>query len=164
MNRQRKAMIDRLEQSGKEFVWYFSQLSDADIHAAPAPNEWSLHQAAAHVRDTEQHVFLARLERMLKEEHPAVQNFDQDGYWKTHPYAAGESLKQIIADFQKSRRKLVRLLRNAPDAAWKNWAQHSAYGKISLDWLAMHCYHHTLEHIAQIGYAREKSVLKNLNG
>ena len=163
MNRQRQALLDRLEASGEEFAWYLSHLSTEDVHAAPAPNEWSLHQAAAHVRDCEDHVFLRRIELVLYAEHPAVQNFDQDEYWKTHPYASSEALKDIVADFRKARRKMLKLLRNAPESAWKNWAHHSAYGRISLEWLVLHCYHHTLEHIAQMGYAREKGLLKKLN-
>lgn len=164
MNRQRKALVDRLEESAKEYVAYLSQIPDDELRAVPAPNEWSIHQVAAHMRDTEQHVFLVRLQRMLKEEHPAVANFDQDEWWKQNPYQADEPIKKIISDFRAARRKFVALLRKTGDKDWKNWARHSAYGKISLDWLAMHCYHHTLEHVAQMGYAREKGILKELNG
>ncbi len=164
MNRQCKALVDRLEASGKEFVSYLSQLSDEDLRAAPAPNEWTIHQVVAHMRDVEQHAFLVRVQRITKEEHPAVQNFDQDEWWNQSHYSPSEPLKKIIADFRSSRRKMVALLRKTSDKDWKNWAVHSAYGKISLEWVAMHCYHHTLEHIAQMGYAREKGILKNLNG
>ena len=164
MNRQRKALLDRLEQSGKEYVEYLSQLSDEDVYAKSAPTEWDIHQVAAHMRDAERHVFLFRVERVLAEEHPAFQNFDQGEWWTRHPYSSNEPLKNIVADFRAARRKLVRLLRAAPDKAWKNWGNHSAYGQITLDWIALHCYHHTLEHIVPIGAAREKRLLKELNG
>jgi hypothetical protein len=108
-------------------------------------------------------VFLVRIQRVMTEEHPAVQNFDQDEFWKTNPYSAKEPIKKIITDFRAARRKMVTLLRQASDKDWKNWALHSAQGKISLEFIAMHCYHHTLEHIAQMGYAREKDMLKALN-
>ncbi|MBI5035330.1 MAG: DinB family protein [Chloroflexi bacterium] len=163
MNRQRQALIDRLETSGKEYADYLSQVAAADLYSTSSPTEWSIHQVAAHVRDTEQHAFLIRVQRITKEEHPAVLNFDQDEYWKTNPYSASEPIKKIIADFRTARRKMVQLLRKATDKDWKNWAQHSAYGKISLDYITMHCYHHTLEHIAQMGYARENDLLKSLN-
>ena len=164
MNRQRKALLDRLEQSGKEYIGYLSQLSAEELHAQSSPTEWSIHQVAAHMRDTEQQVFLLRVERTLAEEHPAFQNFDQDTWWTSHPYAPDEPLKKIVADFRAARGKLVRLLRAVPAKAWKNWGVHSAYGKVTLDWVALHCYHHTLEHIVQIGDAREKSLLQELNG
>ena len=163
MNRQRKALVNRLETSGKDFVDYLSELSADELYSKSAPTEWSLHQCAAHVRDTEQNAFVVRVERITKEEHPSVLDFDQDEWWKTHPYVPDEPIKKIIVDFRATRRKMIRLLRKATDEDWGNWARHSAYGKITLDWLAMHSYHHTLEHIAQMGYAREKDVLKKLN-
>jgi hypothetical protein len=162
MNHKQKTLIDRLEASGKDFAQYLAQLSDAELFASSAPTEWTIHQAAAHMRDTEQCVFLARVERIMREPHPAVQNFDQGEHWKTHPYSANEPIKKIIADFRAARRKLIARLRKASNQDWANWAAHSAYGKISLEWLAMHDYHHTLEHVAQIGYAREKQVLAEL--
>jgi DNA phosphorothioation-dependent restriction protein DptG len=162
MNRQRAAWIDRLEQSGKDYLRYVSQLSEADLHRAPAPGEWTMHQVVAHVRDTERQVFLARVQRIMNEEHPAVQNFDQDQWNKDH-YDPNEPFKEIVADFRAARRQLVALLRKTKNADWDNWAIHSAYGKISLDWLVRHDYHHTLEHIAQMGYLAEKSVLEELN-
>jgi uncharacterized damage-inducible protein DinB len=163
MNRQRQQLVKRLEQSGAEYITYLSQLSADEVTAKPSPADWSIHQVAAHMRDTEQMAFLVRAERFLKETQPTFANFDQDEYWRNHPYSPDEPLKKIIADFRTLRRKLVRLLRRAPDKVWQNYGMHSAYGKVSLDWVAMHCYHHTLEHIAQIGYAREKELLKELN-
>lgn len=163
MNRQRQWLVKRLEQSGAEYIAYLSQLSADELNAKPSPTDWSLHQVAVHMRDTEQLAFVVRAERLLKETQPTFANFDQDEYWRTHPYSPDEPLKKIIADFRTMRRKLVRLLRNAPAKAWRNYGIHSAYGKVSLDWVAMHCYHHTLEHIAQMGYTREKELLKELN-
>jgi len=158
MNRTRQALIDRLETSGKEFVAYLAQLSEEEIRAVSSPTEWSIHQVIAHMRDTEQHVFLARTQRILKEAHPTVAAFDQNAWHRDH-YAPNEPLKNIVREFRAARRKVIALLRKTTDADWANWATHPEYKRISLDWLTMHNYHHTLEHIAQIGYAREKRVL-----
>jgi hypothetical protein len=162
MNRKRAALIARLEQSGKDYTWYLAHLAQDEINLPPAPNEWSIHQVVAHVRDTEQHVFLRRTERIINEEHPTVQSFDQEAWNRDH-YSPNESFQKIVADFRAARRKLIRLLRATSEKDWKNWALHPAYGKISLGWLTLHNYHHTMEHIAQIGYLREKALLKELN-
>ena len=162
MNRQRAVWIDRLEQSGKDYLRYVSQLAEAENHRAAAPGEWTIHQVVAHVRDTEQRVFLARAQRIMAESHPAVQNFDQDEWNKDH-YDPNEPFKSIVADFRAARRKLVALLRKTKNADWDNWAMHSEYGRISLDWLVMHTYHHTMEHVAQMGYLAEKTILEALN-
>ncbi|MBI5305040.1 MAG: DinB family protein [Chloroflexi bacterium] len=158
MNRARKALMDRLETSGNEFVAYLAQLSEEDIRAVPAPTEWSIHQVVAHMRDTEQHVFLARTIRITQEAHPTVASFDQNAWQREH-YSPDEPIKNIVREFRAARRKLVALLRKTTEKDWANWAGHPEYKKISLDWITMHNYHHTLEHVAQIGYAREKAVL-----
>ncbi len=162
MNRKRQALIDGLEQSGKEFTQCLAQFSEAELHAVPAPNAWTIHQVAAHMRDVERYAFLVRAERIRKEEHPTVPNFDQEAWDREH-YSVREPVKTISAEFRTARRKLVRQLRQATDADWDNWAVHSTLGKISLDWIASHCYYHTLEHIAQMGYAHEKTILQKLN-
>ena len=163
MNRVRKAWIDRLEQSGKDYLRYISQLSHDEIYNVPAPGEWSMHQVLAHVRDTERYVFLERTQRILKELHPAVENFDQEAWNRDH-YDPNEPFKKIASEFKALRRKLVSLLRKSKDKDWENWAVHPEYHKINLDWLMMHNYHHTLEHTSQIGYLGEKELLKSLNG
>lgn len=162
MNRKRATLIDRLESSGKDYLRYLRQLSDAEIHNSPAQNEWSIHQVATHMRDTEQHVFLLRTQRILSEVHPAVQSFDQEA-WNREHYAPSEPLKKIVAEFRAARRKLVRLLHQTSGKDWANWATHPEYGKISLDWLALHNYSHTLQHLAQIVEMQEKSVLQELS-
>ena len=163
MNRKRTAWVNRLEQSGKDYLGYLSQLTEEQIHDVPAPGEWSIHQVIAHVRDTERYVFLERVQRILTETHPAVENFDQDAWNKDH-YDPNEPLKRIVADFRSLRRKLISLLRKSKDKDWENWAMHSEYHKITIDWLVMHDYHHTLEHTVQMGYLNEKVLLKYLNG
>ena len=162
MNRERQALIDRLEQSGKDYLGNLLRVDDSAIYSASTPSDWTIHQIAAHMRDTDKQVILYRLDRILNETHPAVTNFDQEA-WNREHYSTDEPISQIIAEFRSTRRKIIRLYHQAPIAAWNNWAVHSQYGKISLDWLAMHCYHHTLEHIAQLGYAREKVLLRELN-
>lgn len=162
MNRQHAALIDRLDASGRDLVWYLGKLSEQEIHAVPAPNEWSIHQVMAHLRDTEQQVFLFRAQRILSEDHPAVPNFDQEAWHRDH-YSASEPLKKILSDYRAARRKLVGLLRRTRDKDWTRWAMHPEYRKISLDWLVTHDYNHTMEHLAQIGSVHEKSLLKQLN-
>jgi uncharacterized damage-inducible protein DinB len=162
MNRKRAALIDCLEASGKDLLAYLALLSDDEIHTPPAPNEWTIHQVAAHLRDTEQQVFLLRTQRMVKEAHPAVQGFDQE-VWNREHYSPGEPLKKITAEFRAARRRLIRLLRQTSDKDWANWATHPEFGKISLDWLTMRNYSHTLDHLVQIVRVRERAMLRELN-
>lgn len=164
MNRQHAKLIERIEESGKDLVSYLARLPEEDIQRVPAPNEWSIHAVLAHLRDTEQHVFLKRTKRILgATEPPNVENFDQD-QWNREHYSPEEPRKKIVAEFHAARHGLLRLLRKTTDKDWSRWAVHPEYGKISIEWLATHNYSHTLEHLHQLLELREKELLKELNG
>ncbi len=163
MNRQHRQLIERIEASGKEFLDYVSQLPAEELHRIPAPGEWSMHGVIAHVRDTEEHVFLKRIQRILQASEPvSVENFDQVEWNFTH-YSPDEPLQKIVADLKKARRKFVRALEKTPDKEWSRYALHPEYGKISVEWLALHDYSHTLEHLHQMLELRERALLQELN-
>ncbi len=163
MNRQHTKLIERIEASGKEFLDYVSPLPAEEIHRAPVPGEWSIHAVVAHLRDTEEHVFLKRIERILREpEPPAVENFDQVEWNRAH-YSPDEPFKEIMAELRQARRKFIRALEKIPDKEWSRYAHHPEYGKISIEWLALHDYVHTLDHLHQILELRERAILKELN-
>lgn len=162
MNLKRAGLIDRLEKSGEDYLWNLGQLTEDEVRTPPAPNEWSIHQVAAHMRDTGQRVFVYRAQRLVKEEHPTVPSFDQAAWYREH-YTPDEPLKKIVAEYRLAHRKFIRILRDASEEDWQNWAVHPDLGKISLEWLTLHNYHHTLEHLVQIGGLAEKAVLKKMN-
>lgn len=163
MNRQRAALVDRIESSGQDFLWNLEQLSDNLMDKRVRRGEWTVHQIAAHVRDVEQQVFLRRTQLIVRDERPKVENFDQER-WNAEHYDPREPLRKIFGEFRLARRKWIRLLRGASKRDWSNWAVHPDYGRISLDWLALHGYNHTVEHIAQVGQLREQVALQELNG
>ncbi len=162
MDQQRTDLIDRLESSGREYIWHLDRLQRLGAPDPSPPGEWSVHRIAAHMRDTEWQVFFLRAERLFNEEQPLVENFDQEAWDRAH-YDANEPLDKVKAEFKAARKKFVRLLREASMREWDNWALHPEYGKISLDWLLEHGYYHTLEHITQIGKLREHALLQKLN-
>ncbi len=122
-----------------------------------------MHAILAHLRDTEENVFLKRLQRIVKEpEPPQVENFDQEA-WNREHYSPQEPIKRILADWRKARSKFVNLLSKLPDKEWMHYAIHPEYGKISVEWLAVHDYAHTLEHLHQLLEQRESEILGELN-
>lgn len=163
MNRYHRTLLDRLEANGKDFLDHLARLSEEEIHRVPAPNEWSIHAVVAHLRDTEQHVFLERAQHILSAKSPpVVENFDQDE-WNREHHSPAEPRKQIVAELRAARRKFLKLLRGTRDRDWARYAVHPQYGKISLEWLVTHDYSHTLEHLHQLLELREAHLLKALN-
>ena len=164
MNRQHRLLLERIEESGKELLAYVSRLPEEELYNSRGGTEWTIHAILAHLRDTEQQVFLRRTSRILSQETPPeVEDFDQEEWNKEH-YSPQEPVKKILADWRKARRKLLGLLSATSDKEWTRYAIHPYFGKISLDWLATHDYSHTLDHLHQLLEMREREILKELNG
>ena len=164
MNKQHTLLLNRLQDSAQQVADAVKKLSAEQLNRIPQEGEWSLHHALAHVRDTDVHVFLYRTARILKEKTPpAVASFHQEEYSKQH-YSADEPLENIVKEFVSARRKLVKLLRGTTDRDWNRYAVHPEYGNISIEYIALHTYNHTLEHLQQLLDAQEANELNAANG
>jgi hypothetical protein len=164
MKKQHTALIARLEASAGEVAAAITHVTPAQIQRVPRPGEWSLHQAIAHLRDTEVQVFAYRAARILQENAPpVVASFNQEEWMRDH-YTPDEPLQKILAEFRAARRKLVKLLRGTTDKDWTRYAIHPEYGRISIEYIALHAYNHTLEHLQQLLDAQEENLLNAANG
>ncbi len=164
MNKQHAQLLERLQDSAAQVADAVKKLSAEQINRVPKQGEWSLHQALAHLRDTDARVFLYRTARILQEpEPPVVASFNQEEYSREH-YSSSEPIEHIVKEFVTARRKLVKLLRGTRDADWKKFAVHPEYGNISIEYIALHSYNHTLDHLQQLLDAQEANVLRAANG
>lgn len=164
MNKQHTQLIDRLEASARELADALAQLPADQIARIPKEGEWSLHMVMSHVRDTEVRVFAPRVAVILKNDAPpAVEPFGQEEWMQKH-YAPGEPLKGMVTEFRAARRRLVKLLHATRDSDWKRYAIHPDYGNISIEYIALHTYAHTLEHLQQFMNVREANILNAANG
>jgi hypothetical protein len=163
MNKQHTVLLDRLEDSANQVADAVKQLSAERLNHIPKEGEWSLHEALAHLRDTDVQVFLYRVGRILKEqESPKVASFDQPEWSREH-YSRDEPVEQIVSEFRTARRKLVKLLRGTTDKDWARYAVHPEYGVIPIEYIALHAYNHTLEHLQQLLDAQEGNLLDAAN-
>jgi hypothetical protein len=163
MNKQHTQLLERLEDSASQVAEAAKKLSDEELQRIPKQGEWSLHMALAHLRDTEVEVYLYRIGRVLKEkEAPSVGSFDQEK-WSAAHYSPKEPIADILREFRTGRRKLLNLLRQTTDKDWARYVIHPEYGKLSLEYMAMHTYNHTLEHLRQLLDVIEADELKKAN-
>ncbi len=163
MNKQHTLLLDRLEDSAEQVVAAAKKLTPQQLSRIPKEGEWSLHQALSHLRDTDVQVFLYRAQRILKEqEPPKVASFNQEE-WNDAHYSAKEPIANILGEFRTARRKLVKLLRNTSDRDWTRHAIHPEYGNIPLEYITLHTYNHTLEHLQQLLDAQEATILNAAN-
>lgn len=164
MKKHHTDLIARLEASAGEVAAAITHVTPAQLQRVSRPGEWSLHQAISHLRDTEVQVFAYRAARILRENAPpVVASFSQEDWMREH-YTNDEPIEKTIAEFRAARRKLVRLLKNTTDKDWTRYAIHPEYGRISIEYIALHAYNHTLEHLQQLLDAQEENLLNAANG
>lgn len=119
--------------------------------ANEAPGEWSPRQVAHHLADSET-TSAIRLRRLLVEDDPLVQGYDQDAFAATLHYDRDPAVS--LALFRAVRASNAELLARMTDADWERAGTHSASGPYTVTtWLEIYGVH-AEEHADQIRRAR----------
>lgn len=118
------------------------------LHWKPAPGRWSISEVLAHLSDVET-VFRTRAERMLEEDVPALESYDQNAADAAGTYSRGDA-REHLKTFCHERDRTLSALRYVPVEAASRLAQHSELGRITLENLLSEWAWHDLGHIRQI--------------
>lgn len=141
---QRKALIDQYMDGYNVVV---TALEGADLDAREAPGEWSPRQVIHHLADSEM-TSAIRLRRVLVEDRPLVQGYDQDAFAAILFY--DRPIDASLAAFKAARDSCAELLTRLSDAQWQRGGEHSDSGRYTLDdWLEIYGVH-AHEHADQI--------------
>lgn len=118
------------------------------LHWKPATDRWSIREVLAHLVEVEQ-VFRARAKRMLEEQNPHLESYDQNAAYAAGKYSSGRA-EEHLRQFCQERDRSVTLLRYAPEGSEARTAEHSELGRITLGELLNEWAFHDLGHIRQI--------------
>lgn len=123
------------------------------LAAHPIPDKWSAAEIVHHLADSETASGL-RLRRLLVEDHPLIQGYDQDAYAARLNYNEREITPSLEA-FRYARETAAQLFEFMSDADWHKEGTHSESGSYSsADWLKIYAAH-AHNHAAQIRRLRE---------
>ena len=119
--------------------------------AKEAPGEWSPRQVIHHLADSET-TSAIRIRRILVEDDPLIQNYDQDEFARLLHYDRDPAIS--LALFAAVRASTAEILYRMSDADWLRRGTHSEAGAYSAeDWLRSYGVH-AGDHADQIGRAR----------
>jgi len=119
----------------------------------PIPGKWSAAEIVHHLADSETTSAL-RLRRLLAEDHPLIQAYDQDQYAANLHYNERE-IGPALEAFRSARATTAQLIDLMTDEDWHREGTHSESGSYSTeDWLRIYA-DHAHNHAAQIGRLRE---------
>lgn len=148
----RKALIEQYADGFRAISEALSNITDADLDTREAPGEWTPRQVVHHLADSEM-TSAIRLRRMLVEDTPLVQGYDQDAFAEGLHY--DRPIHASLAAFKAARESTHEILLRMNDADWQRTGTHSDSGAYSVqEWLEIYAVH-AHEHADQIRRARE---------
>lgn len=150
---ERQGLIAEYKDGYAEVLRNLSGFPDNLLNAHPIPGKWSAAEIIHHLADSETTSGL-RLRRLLTEDHPLIQGYDQDQYAAKLHYTERD-MKPSLEAFKYARITTGQLLDLMTEEDWHREGTHSESGSYSTeDWLRIYAAH-AHNHAAQIGRLRE---------
>ena len=131
-------------------------LSPDDLAQPEEPGKWSMLQVIRHLADSEI-VWGYRIRRILAEDRPAIEGYDQDR-WAGGLHYDRADLAESLAEHKALRTGHLRLLRSLDAAQRRRVGVHSERGEESIEHLMRMYAGHDVLHLNQL--ARIRTTLK----
>jgi hypothetical protein len=145
---ERKALIARYKAGYDEVVRALAGIAPDERDWRPAPGEWSAREVVHHLADSET-ISGIRLRRLLLEDNPVIQGYDQDDYARRLRYQE-RPMEPALRAFEAARATTAELLEGMAEADWRRAGTHTEIGPYSAEkWLAVYG-EHAHVHAAQI--------------
>jgi hypothetical protein len=121
---------------------------DAQLRRRPAPGQWAIIEVVAHLADTEERA-LGRVRRMLAEDNPYLEPFDQEALAEERHYL-GLGLEDELVRLERLRRQHLAELEALDPAGWRRLGRHGQHGTMSVQLYETHVAAEEVDHLAQI--------------
>src|SRR5438552_16947860 len=153
---ERKQLIDQYKEGHNEVRKALEGFPADKLAAHPIAGKWSAAEILHHLADSETTSGL-RLRRLLVEDHPLIQGYDQVEYAAKLHYTEREIAPSLEA-FRAARATTAQLLDLMAQEDCQREGTHSESGSYNAeDWLRIYAAH-AHNHAAQIGRLREVLV------
>jgi uncharacterized damage-inducible protein DinB len=160
--------IDMLAATPEILRQLMAGVSEENAAKRPDPKRWSIAEVLEHLSHVEGHMFRIRLDRILEEDNPTVESYDQNEFDAQGLYS-GRDPEESFAHFEEQRDECINLLQELDEAAGQRIATHPIAGKFTLTEMLNYWAAHDLSHIRQIAelvrttsYISETGSLQNL--
>jgi len=150
---ERQALVNQYKAGFDEVSRNLADFPQDSLTAHPIPGKWSAAEIIHHLADSET-ISGQRLRRLLVEDHPLIQGYDQDQFAAKLRYNERE-IGPALEAFRAARTTSAQLLDVMTDEDWHREGTHSeSVSYTAEDWLKIYAAH-AHNHGAQIGRLRE---------
>jgi hypothetical protein len=130
-------------------------ISEPELDARPAPGKWSVRDIVHHLADSEMTSAL-RLRRLIAEDRPAIQGYDQDEFSRRLYY--DRPIHASLDAFRTARQTTAEILDRMTHVEWAREGTHSESGRYTVErWLEIYA-EHAHNHADQIRRARAAAM------
>jgi hypothetical protein len=150
---ERELLIDQYARGYDEVVAALKGFPEKDLVAHPIPGKWSAREIVHHLADSESNSAI-RLRKLLAEEYPVMQPYDQELYAVLLRYNLRD-MAPSLEMFKGARETSLQLLRELTDEDWTRTGWHPEHGVYTITlWLQIYAAH-AHNHAQQIRRLRE---------
>jgi hypothetical protein len=145
---ERSALIKQYADGYDEVVSALNDFPAESLGARPIPGKWTAREIVHHLGDSET-TSAVRIRRLLAEDNPLIQGYDQDEFATRLRYNERDMAPALEA-FRFARASTVPLLEIMTEADWQRAGTHSENGAYGAeDWLRIYAAH-AHNHASQI--------------
>ena len=150
---ERTALIRQYAGDYDEVVSALNGFPTESLGARPIPGKWSAREIVHHLGDSET-TSAIRLRKLLAEDNPTIQGYDQDQYATKLRYNERD-MNLALEAFRYARANTVPLLEIMTEEDWQRAGTHTESGAYTAeDWLRIYAAH-AHNHASQIRRLRE---------
>lgn len=150
-----KPVIDRFADGGPLLVQAVAGLTPEQAREHPIEGTWSIAELAAHLLDCDL-VFSDRMKRVLAEESPKLEAFDESA-WLARLDSNAMPVEEAAALFAANRKWMTRILRSQDESAFARAGIHSEKGRLTLAEILAYATNH-LDHHLKFLYAKRAKL------
>jgi hypothetical protein len=151
--KERTALIHRYKEGHRAVVDALRDITEDELDRS-ADDEWTPRQIAHHLADSEMTAAI-RLRRLIAEENPIIQGYDEEEFAKR--LTGNRPIEPSLELMRYARESTVQILERLSSADWKRAGTHTESGPYSVEaWLTIYAAHGH-DHAAQIKRSRGKA-------
>ena len=137
---QRARLIQQYRAGYDEVVRALDGFPAAKLTARPFAGKWSAAEIVHHLADSEM-TSAIRLRKLLAEEYPVIQGYDQDRFAEVLHYQA-RPIEPSLQAFRFARASTAQLFEHMTEADWRKLGWHSEAGSYHTErWLEIYATH-----------------------
>ena len=155
---EREKLIAQYKAGYDEVISSLEGFPQEAMTARPIAGKWSAREIVHHLADSET-ASAIRLRKLLTEDHPLIQGYDQDAYALRLHYNERANTAPALEALHAARANTAQLIERMTDEDWQREGEHTESGRYTAeDWLNIYAVH-AHNHAAQI--RRLRAALNN---